>query len=110
MRRRFVLIYGIMAGVLAIAVMLPASVGFVSAAASQELSGTGGISLWPSVLLSVLALLPCFAMLVRVWPGEPLPSRADGPSLILIVAILCLCLLASLWAAFSGVDLGAILI
>jgi len=62
------------------------------------------------VLLSVLILLPCFAALVHVWPGERPPSRADAPSLILIVVILCLCLLASLWAAFTGADLGALLI
>ena len=31
----------------------------------------------------------------------------DAPSLILIAVICCLCWLASLWAAVSGLDLGA---
>ena len=44
-----------------------------------------------------------------VWLYERLSSRIDTPSLILyfIVIVSFLCLLASLWAAFSGVDLSA---
>lgn len=66
-----------------------------------------------SLAKSCLVLLAGLAALVHVhleiWPGEQVSSRADGPSLILIAMISCLCLLASLWAAFSGADLGAIL-
>jgi hypothetical protein len=110
MRRKFVLIYGIAASVLGLAGLLSVNIGSVSAANSQDSNGVGGTSPWPSALLSVLILLPCFAALVHVWPGEQPPSRADALSLILIVVISCLCLLASLWAAFSGADLGATLI
>jgi hypothetical protein len=42
-----------------------------------------------------------------VWPGEQPSSRIDAPSLILIALVLGVCLLTSLWAAFSGADLGA---
>jgi hypothetical protein len=66
MSRQFVLIYGIVAGVLALAGLLFA-IEFVS--------------------------------------ERPSP-RIDTPSLILIAVISCLCLMASLWAAFSGADLG----
>jgi hypothetical protein len=44
---------------------------------------------------------------------QPGPDHAatekgiDAPSLILIAVISCLCLLASLWTAFSGVDPSA---
>ena len=54
-------------------------------------------------------------------PTRPLPKTAhqgrpyiaaaakgiDAPSLLLIAVICCLCLLASLWAVFSGWDLSA---
>jgi hypothetical protein len=40
-------------------------------------------------------------------PREPPSSRIDAPSLLVIALISCLCLLASLWAALSGADLGA---
>jgi len=42
------------------------------------------------------------------WPDLPATGKGiDAPSLILIAVISCLCLLASLWTAFSGVDLSA---
>jgi hypothetical protein len=63
---------------------------------------------------SHLAVLAALADLLHVhleiWPGEQPPSRIDAPSLILIAVISCLCLLASLWAAFSGADLSTILL
>ena len=42
-----------------------------------------------------------------VWPEERPSSRLDARSLVLITVVSCLCLLASLWAASSGVDLSA---
>jgi hypothetical protein len=65
--------------------------------------------------LAVLILLAGVAGLVHVhvhvhpavWPEERPPSSLDARSLVLITAVSCLCLLASLWAASSGVDLSA---
>jgi hypothetical protein len=42
------------------------------------------------------------------WPDLAAAEKGiDAPSLILIAVISCLCSLASVWAAFSGVDLSA---
>jgi hypothetical protein len=42
------------------------------------------------------------------WPDLAATEKGiDAPSLILIAVISCLCSLASVWAAFSGVDLSA---
>ena len=65
--------------------------------------------------LAVLILMAGVAGLVHVhvhvhpavWPEERPPSSLDARSLVLITAVSCLCLLASLWAASSGVDLSA---
>ena len=65
--------------------------------------------------LAVLILLAGVAGLVHVhvhvhpavWPEERPPSSLDARSLVLITAVSCLCLLGSLWAASSGVDLSA---
>ena len=111
MSRRFVLIYGIAAGVLALAGLLSTTIGFVSTAIMQDSNGIGGASPWPSVLRSVGVLLTGFAALVHLvaWPGEqssPGPA-SDAAALILIAIICCLCLLAALLAAFSGAELSA---
>jgi len=61
--------------------------------------------------LAALILLAGVAGLVHihpaVWPEERPSSSLDARSLVLITAVSCLCVLASLWAASSGVDLSA---
>ena len=110
MSRQFVLIYGIVACVLALAGLLYTN-GFVSAVGMQNLNGIGQASPWPSALLSVLVLLTGFAGLVHLvaWRGEQLSPRPASDALaLMLIAIICyLCLLASLWAAFSGADPSA---
>jgi len=75
--------------------------------------GIGEASPLSHAQLAVLILLASVAGLVHVhvhpavWPEERPPSSLDARSLVLITAVSCLCLLASLWAASSGVDLSA---
>ena len=77
------------------------------------LVGIGEASPLSHEQLAVLILLAGVAGLVHVhvhpavWPEERQPSSLDARSLVLITAVSCLCLLASLWAASSGVDLSA---
>src|SRR4029077_1689807 len=100
----------LMASVPALADLLSTQLGFVSAVTGDVSNGVEASRL-PSVQLALLVLLTGFAGLIYadplVWLYERLSSRIDTPSLILIVIVSFLCLLASLWAAFSGVDLSA---
>ena len=111
MNRKVVLIFGIVACGLSLAGLLSATIGVAGAVARQDPNGIGGASPWPGALLSVAVLLAGLAALVQVDPAVPpaeQPSSSiDAPSLILIAFVLCSCLLASVWAAFSGADLAA---
>jgi len=77
--------------------------------------GIGEASPLSHAQLAVVILLAGVAGLVHVhvhvhpavWPEERPPSSLDARSLVLITAVSCLCLLGSLWAASSGVDLSA---
>jgi len=96
--------------VLARAGWLATTIESVSDVGTQNSNGIGGSLPWPGVLLSGLVSLAGFAAQVHLvaCPGER-RSACDLPSLILIAIICCLCLLTSLWAAFSGADPGAYL-
>ena len=97
----------LMASVPALADLLSTYFGFVGAVTGGDANGVEASRL-PVVQL---ALLTGFAGLIYtqplVWPGERLSSRIDTPSLLLIVIVSFLCLLASIWAVFFGVDLSA---
>jgi len=95
----------------AIADLLSTCFEFVSAVTGGVSNGVDASRL-PVVQLALLVLLMGFAGLIHayplVWPDErQQSSRIDAPSLLLIVIVSFLCLLASLWAAFFGVDLSA---
>ena len=98
----------LMASVPALADLLSTYFGFVGAVTGDDANGVEASRL-PVVQLALS--LTGFAGLIYaqplVWPGERLSSRIDTPSLILIVIVSFLCLLASIWAVFFGVDLSA---
>ena len=101
----------LVAGAPAIADLLSSYVGSLRFVTEWGSSWIGGALPLPDVRLAFVALLTGFAVLAHADLADPAgdqPSPIDAPSLIVIIAVTALCLLASIWAVCSGVDLDAI--
>jgi len=101
------------AGVPAIVDLLSTFAGSLRFVTGPDPTWIGGAALpLPEVVhLAVVALLTGFAFLIHADLADPADdplAPTDAPSLIVINVITALCLLASIWAVCSGVDLDAI--
>jgi hypothetical protein len=102
----------LVAGVPAIADLISIYAGSLRFVTEWGSTWIGGRALpLADVRLAVVALLTGFAVLAHADladPADDQPLPIDATSLFVINVITALCLLASIWAVCSGVDLDSI--